>query len=73
MGDYTATIEVEGGTYVTLRASDPDCTISRNCGPDLATCTPLTVPDIPTRFSSIITQPFSGQFLVVTETGMTPP
>jgi hypothetical protein len=64
--DYTATIEVEGGSTVRLVSADPNCSAIKNCAePDVASvCNAVTYPNLDAAIASDIgSQPYNGQFI----------
>jgi hypothetical protein len=64
--DYTATLQIEGGSDVTLVASDSNCSAIKNCAEPVNEnmCNPSTVPNLEPKIASGLpmAQPFPGQF-----------
>jgi len=66
--DYTATIPIEGGATVRLKAADIDCLMHRYCQPtDAAVCRGYVLPPI-----SPAASPIDGSFLQMTVMNVTP-
>jgi len=79
--DYTAKIPVQGGAQIRLVAADSNCSMIKNCGPQVSgtTClAPITMTGIEPEAISLnptfnFTTPYNGQWVVMTVKDVTSP
>jgi len=79
--DYTAKIQAQGGATIRLVAADSNCSMIKNCGPQVSgtTCiAPITMTGIEPEAVSLnptfdFTKPYNGQWVVMTVKDVTSP
>jgi hypothetical protein len=79
--DYTAKIQAQGGATIRLVAADSNCSMIKNCGPQVSgtTCiAPITMTGIEPEAISLnptfdFTKPYNGQWVVLTVKDVTSP
>jgi hypothetical protein len=79
--DYTAKIQAQGGATIRLVAADSNCSMIKNCGPQVSgtTCiAPITMTGIEPEAISLnptfdFTKPYNGQWIVMTVKDVTSP
>lgn len=72
--DYLASFLIYGGSSLRFMAADRNCVASRNCADSVTTCTAQSISNLPPINNppgTTITQPFNGQFLVMTVISVT--
>jgi len=71
--DYTVTFQVNGGAMVRFLADDSNCSAIKNCAVGSidtvpgggGVCNPITLPNMVTTAAGAVTQPYNGQFIVL--------
>jgi len=79
--DYTAKIQAQGGATIRLVAADSNCSMIKNCGPQVSgtTClAPITMTGIEPEAITLnptfnFNTPYNGQWVVMTVKGVTSP